>query len=258
MFPPTAAHDQNPHAKKSSLRRLAMAVPQSQGYRLPHDNLDMFMFDPLIAMFEGWLRAGDAWAPFAVFAVTFLESFPGVSILVPATAMLLGIGALVGSGVLEPGPVLIAAIGGAIVGDAIGFWLCRAFGKRLVQKWLPRSQRRNYARALLLFRRWGWAAIFFGRFLGPMRAVAPAVAGVVRMPEGVFQSANIASAIVWAPVMLLPGWTAAVGADAAAKSQNGVFWAVLVAVFVLGNWFLVREMMRRRLAARMAAAVGEG
>ncbi len=235
-----------------------MAVPQSHGYSLPHDIPDISMLDPLIATLEGWLRAGDDWAPFAVFAVTFLESFPGISILVPATAMLLAIGALLGAGVLDPMPVLIAAIGGAIVGDAVGFWLCRAFGKRLVQKWLPRSQRRNYARALLLFRRWGWAAIFFGRFLGPMRAVAPAVAGVVRMKEGVFQSANIASAVVWAPVMLLPGWTAAAGAEAVAKSQNGILWAGLAGLAILAAWFIGRDVLRRRLAARVAAAVGEG
>ncbi len=235
-----------------------MAGPHLGGYRLTHDILDRCMLDPLTATLEGWLRAGAGWGPVAVFVVTFLESFPGVSILVPATALLLAIGALVGAGVLDPVPVLIAAILGAIIGDACGFWLCRAFGKRLVQKWLPRSQRRNYARALLLFRRWGWAAVFFGRFLGPMRAVAPAVAGVVRMPEHAFQSANIASAVVWAPVMLLPGWMAATGAEAASRSDNGWLYAGLAGAAILCVWFVVRRAAQRKLAARMAEAVGRG
>jgi membrane protein DedA with SNARE-associated domain len=163
--------------------------------------------------FESWIAASAGWAPVAVFVITFLESLPGISLLVPATAMLMMVGALLGAGTIDPAPVVIAAIGGAIIGDAIGFWVSRALGPQVVRRWLPRSQRRAYARALLLFRRWGWAAVFVGRFLGPVRAVAPLMAGVARMREHRFQTANIASAIVWAPTMLLPGYAAARGLE---------------------------------------------
>jgi membrane protein DedA with SNARE-associated domain len=49
---------------------------------------------------------------------------------------------------------------------------------------------------LLLFRRWGRATVFFGHFLGQVRAIALAVARIVRMRERRFQTANIASAVV--------------------------------------------------------------
>lgn len=194
----------------------------------------------LTSGFENWIAVSAGWAPVVVFVITFLESLPGISLLVPATAMLVGVGALVGAGSVEAGPVVVAAIAGAIIGDAIGFWASRALGPLAVRRWLPRSQRRAYARALLLFRRWGWAAVFAGRFLGPVRAVAPLMAGVARMREHRFQTANIASAVIWAPAMLLPGYAAARGLERmeVAPGFAGLFLVVLLAVVV---WWVARR-----------------
>ena len=192
----------------------------------------------LTTSFEQWIAASAGWAPVAVFVITFLESLPGISLLVPATAMLLVVGALLGAGTIDPVPVLLAATGGAIIGDAIGFWASRALGPQVVRRWLPRSQRRAYARALLLFRRWGWAAVFVGRFLGPVRAVAPLMAGVARMREHRFQTANIASAIVWAPAMLLPGYAAARGLDGVDVSP-GFAGLLVVALLAATAWWVL-------------------
>jgi membrane protein DedA with SNARE-associated domain len=190
---------------------------------------------------QTWLQAGAGWAPAAVFVVTFLESMPGVSLLVPATAMLLATGALLGMGTLEPGPIIAAAIAGAILGDAVGFWLSRAYGPRLVRRLLPRSQRRGYAMALVLFRRFGWAAVFFGRFLGPVRAVSPLIAGIARMGERKFQSANVLSAVVWAPLLLLPGYAGARGMEEAGVSDHQLLGGLAVLGAVGLAWVALRR-----------------
>jgi membrane protein DedA with SNARE-associated domain len=195
---------------------------------------------------ESWLHANATWAPLVIFVITFLESLPGISLLVPATALLLAIGVLLGNGTLDLGPVLAAAVVGAIVGDAVGFWVSRAVGARAVRRWLPRRQRRSYAWALLLFRRWGWAAVFLGRFLDPVRAVAPAVAGIARMREWQFQTANVASAVIWAPVMLLPGFSVARGAEQLALPA-GPYLIGVATLVAGGGWILVRFTRRRRL-----------
>jgi membrane protein DedA with SNARE-associated domain len=192
---------------------------------------------------ETWIAGNAGWAPVVVFAITFLESLPGISLLVPATALLLVMGALLGAGTLEPGPVVIAAIAGAILGDAIGFWASRALGPRVVRRWLPRSQRRAYARALLLFRRWGWSAVFLGRFLGPMRAVAPLMAGIARMRERHFQTANVASAVIWAPLMLLPGYATARGLDRMEQATDAL-WLAGAALLAGGAWLVFRQAGR--------------
>jgi membrane protein DedA with SNARE-associated domain len=165
----------------------------------------MFMLEDWTSGFDAWMRAHAAWGAPLTFVIAFLESFPVLSILVPSTALLLGIGALIGADLLQPVPVLLACIAGGILGDAAGYWLARAIGARRVRRWLPASCRRPYAWSVVVFRRWGWWAVFVGRFLGPMRAVTPLAAGVTGMGERRFQSANILSAILWAPVMLMPG-----------------------------------------------------
>jgi membrane protein DedA with SNARE-associated domain len=163
------------------------------------------MLEDWVLAFDTWVRANAAWAAPVTFAIAFLESFPVVSIVVPSTALLLGIGALIGTDMLAPGPVLLACIAGGILGDAAGYWLARAIGPYAVRRRLPKSCRRAYAWSVVVFRRWGWWAVFIGRFLGPMRAVTPLAAGVTGMRNKAFQSANVLSAIIWAPLMLMPG-----------------------------------------------------
>jgi membrane protein DedA with SNARE-associated domain len=60
-------------------------------------------------------------------------------------------------------------------------------------------------RAHAFFTKWGTAGVFFGRFLGPLRATVPLIAGICEMPKLHFQLANIMSALLWAALVLAPG-----------------------------------------------------
>ena len=62
---------------------------------------------------------------------------------------------------------------------------------------LPRTHR--------FFARWGVLGVFLGRFLGPLRATVPLVAGMGGMPVWRFQIANVTSAVLWAAGLLVPG-----------------------------------------------------
>ena len=70
------------------------------------------------------------------------------------------------------------------------------------------------------FEKYGGKSVAFGRFVGPMRAVIPLVAGMMGMPTGRFLAANILSAIVWAPVYLLPGIVFGASLELAAEAQR--------------------------------------
>jgi membrane protein DedA with SNARE-associated domain len=173
-----------------------------------------------------------------VFLITLIESLPLIGLFLPGSALLLGVGVLVGAGVLPAGPVLAAAIAGAVLGDAIGYWIARAIGPGAVRRRLPQRFRRSFAQALLLFRRHGWLAVFVARFISPLRAVAPIVAGVSRMPELRFQAANIGSALVWAPLLILPGYAA--GILPAVLGDRGdplmIALLLLVALLLFAAW----------------------
>lgn len=147
---------------------------------------------------------GDIAVPLT-FLFAFCESVALFSFLVPATVILVGLGGLVGAGALEFVPLWVAAALGAIVGDALSYWLGWRFKGRIVGLWPLSRKPELLPKAEDFFRRWGILGVFVGRFIGPMRATVPLAAGLTAMPLLRFKLATIASAFVWSGVMLAPG-----------------------------------------------------
>lgn len=152
-----------------------------------------------------FVRAHSAWAAPIMFGLAFGESLAFISLLLPAWAALVGIGAILGSSGLSFWPIWLAAAFGAALGDWLSYWIGQKFGPSVAHMWpmsrhpeiLPRGER--------FVRHWGAPAIFIGRFFGPLRASVPLVAGMFHMPFWMFQAANFSSALVWAAVLLLVG-----------------------------------------------------
>ena len=141
-----------------------------------------------------------------VFVLAFCESFAFISLVVPATGILLGLGGIMAVVGLDFWPVWAAATLGAIAGDWLAYDLASHFKDRIIRMWPFSSHPDLIARGVRFFRRWGLAAVFGGRFFGPFRAVVPLVAGLYAMPWLKFQLANFASAALWAAVILTPGF----------------------------------------------------
>ena len=158
------------------------------------------------------IETHQAWAGVVVGLLAFGESLILIGILLPGTTVLVIVGGLVGAGLIHPLPVVLAAIIGAALGDVVSFYLGIWLGRGVVHKWPLNRHRSEIARARLFFRRYGFAAIFLGRFFGPVRATVPLVAGMMGMNRSRFQLANVLSALVWAPAILMPGWLVAKGA----------------------------------------------
>lgn len=189
--------------------------------------------DAWITWITDLIHTHSMWAIPIVGIIAFGESLAVVGLLIPATAILLLIGGLIGSGVLDPWSVLTATIIGAVLGDAVSYYLGRYFGPTIVHRWPLRSHRRSVARARLFFRRFGVVSVFLGRFFGPVRSTIPLVAGIVQMGHTKFQIANVASAAVWAPLMLAPGYLAARGAGEVGAFSESHWVSLFVAVTVL-------------------------
>ncbi len=140
-----------------------------------------------------------------VFWLSFGESLAFVSLLLPATVILAGTGGLIGAGTLRFWPVWSAAVAGAVLGDSVSYWLGHRYKWAIARIWPLSRYPDLIPRGEAVFRRWGAAGVFFGRFTGPLRAAVPLVAGIFAMPVALFQIANVASALVWATGLLLPG-----------------------------------------------------
>jgi membrane protein DedA with SNARE-associated domain len=157
--------------------------------------------DPLIAFVSA-----HAWLAYlTLFLAALLEAAPVVGSLVPGSTIILALSALVPGGELKLGPVFAAAIAGALLGDGTAFWV----GHRSQREILSARPLTNYpnvmAQSEAFFNRWGALAVFFARFVPPIRAFVPITAGALGMPPLRFYGVNIPAILVWAPAHILPG-----------------------------------------------------
>ncbi|HSP25473.1 MAG TPA: DedA family protein [Saliniramus sp.] len=161
--------------------------------------------DHLTGTIVAFVEANSHWAPLVIGALAFGESLAVVSLFVPATVILLSIGALVAATGLDFWSVWLGAVIGAALGDIVSYAFGYRYKHRALTIWpLPRypGMVARGERFVLKYGAWG---LFAGRFFGPVRAVGPLIAGVFAMPFILFQAVTFASAMVWAFAMLAPG-----------------------------------------------------
>lgn len=152
-----------------------------------------------------FIKNNQMWAIPIIFILAFGESLAVLSLLIPATAILLGAGALVGAGLIPFIPALIAASLGAIAGDWVSYWLGKHYHHKIINSWPLNKHPKSVYRAEQFFHRYGLMGVFIGRFFGPLRAFVPLISGAMHMPNLKFNIANVSSAPIWAFFMLAPG-----------------------------------------------------
>lgn len=212
--------------------------------------------DDNAARLLAFIAANAALAGPIIGLLALAESMVVIGLFVPATALMIAIGGLMGSDILAPAPVIAWAVLGAMIGDWISYGLGRKIGPAAYRRWPLRQHRPMVARARLFFRRFGFASIFLGRFLGPVRATVPLVAGVLRMDHRLFQLANIGSAILWVPLLFAPGYFAV--RTLGAKDMIDMRWLTgvglaLAVLPLVGGWLTSRILSRRRAQRRTSS-----
>ncbi len=206
------------------------------------------MLASFVSSIVEFLRAHPDVAYVAVFLLALSESLPIIGVVVPGTAVILGLSTLVPSGVLLLWPLLIAATFGAIAGDGLSFWLGHRHHGRILGLWPLSRYPQLIERSEIFFRRHGDKSVFLARFAPGVRAFVPLLAGVLRMSVRRFYVVNIASALVWAPTHILPG--VLVGATFSVLGAAAKPLAILLVVLIAMGWLLltvVRWLLRRGL-----------
>ena len=157
--------------------------------------------DPLIAFVSAnpWL------AYLTLFLAALLEAVPVVGSVVPGSTIILALSALVPGGELRLEWVLLAAIAGALLGDGSAFWIGHRSQREILDAWPMSNYPRLIAQSEAFFHRWGTLAVFFARFVPPIRAFVPLTAGALGMAPLRFYAVNIPAILLWAPAHVLPG-----------------------------------------------------
>lgn len=153
-----------------------------------------------------FVRRNEALVEVIVFALGFAESLVFVSFFVPASVLFLGIGALQSASHAPFLPLMLAGTAGCLAGDLVSYLLGRYMRENVERVW-PFSRHPNLlARSRIMFERRGMSAIFFSKFVGPLRPVVPFVGGAMHMPLLAFTIASAVSSLAWSIVFLAPAY----------------------------------------------------
>ena len=159
------------------------------------------LIDPFISFVSthAWL------AYLTLFLAALLESVPIVGAVIPGSTIIFALSALVPGGELKLGWVLLAAIAGALLGDGSAFLLGYREQREILKAWPLSNYPRLVSQSEAFFNRWGTLAVFFARFVPPIRAFVPITAGALGMAPPMFYAVNIPAVLLWAPAHVLPG-----------------------------------------------------
>ncbi len=138
------------------------------------------------------------------------------------------------------------AAAGAISGDQIGYLIGRWIGYRVLARWGRKvgltEERLGLGR--FLFRKYGPAVVFFGRFVAILRTFAAVLSGANRMPWHIFLVWNALGGIGWTS---LYGFGAYALGDAAKRVSGpvGIGMAVVGSVALVGAVIFIKRNERR-------------
>lgn len=204
------------------------------------------LIDPLISFVSthAWL------AYLTLFLAALLEAVPVVGAVIPGSTIIFALSALVPGGQLQLAWVLLVAIAGALLGDGSAFLLGYREQREILKTWPLSNYPRLVSQSEAFFHRWGTLAVFFARFVPPIRAFVPITAGALGMKPAMFYAVNIPAVLLWAPAHVLPGVLAVsalhrYGGFAVHEGIAKHYWILAVVVgaliLALASWAIRRR-----------------
>ncbi|MCA0405537.1 MAG: DedA family protein [Proteobacteria bacterium] len=152
-----------------------------------------------------FVRANQSLGPLVIFFISMAETIVILSIFVPSTVLLFGIGGIFAAAGIPLMPSLIAGWMGAALGFSLMYILSAAVGPRLMSYWPFRTVAPFIERTSAFMRRWGRWGVAIGHFGGPIRVLIPIVCGISHLPPVPFMVANLIGALAWVVVFFAPG-----------------------------------------------------
>jgi membrane protein DedA with SNARE-associated domain len=198
----------------------------------------------LTSWLEEWLQnLSGPWLYVVAFLMTFAETGT-LLFFIPGEFTLLLAGAAAGAGNLSLPLMIVVAIAGALLGDFTGFHLGARYGNTIKSSWLGRRMpEKSWAKSEDLIKRRKGLIVLVGRWIGFLRAIMPASAGMSGMTYRTFLPWDIAGAVSWASLCVVAGYL--VG-DNFKKIET---WIGRGGLFVMGALlivFVVRHFTKKK------------
>jgi membrane protein DedA with SNARE-associated domain len=152
--------------------------------------------DAFVTSLIDFVSANRDWAFWIALLFAAAETTAFISIAIPSTAILIGVGALVATGGVDFTPIWAGASIGAVIGSFFSYWLGWRYGDRMLKIWPLRDHPHLVQRGTNAFAKWGLLAVVIGHFFGPLRAVVFVLAGVSRMSPAGFAVVNVLGCVL--------------------------------------------------------------
>ena len=182
-----------------------------------------------------WITQNPEWSSAIIFGITFIESIAVIGLLMPGWLLLVGVGILIGTGTINYYYGVLFCFAGAVTGEYLSFAIGRYYKDRIRHWGIFAKNPHWLTNTDHFFDRFGVASIALGRFVGPVRAFVPLIAGMSSMPTHRFQIINFLSALVWAPLYLIPG--VVVGASFQIDTSQSWLLVLTLVICALSIWF---------------------
>lgn len=188
----------------------------------------------------------------AIFATMFLENlFPPIP-----SEMIMPLGGFyVQQGKLALLPVVIAGLGGTVLGALPWYGLGRLINEKRLEQWFERHGRwigisaNDLKRSRIWFNRYGTALVFWGRLVPGVRTLISVPAGMELMPFTPFLLWTTGGSLIWVLILTLSGLALGSGYDNVELWLEPVAKAVkiilVIAALAFGSWFGLRAWRRR-------------
>jgi membrane protein DedA with SNARE-associated domain len=131
----------------------------------------------------------------AVFLTIMVEGF---GLVAPGETFLIAAAVTASEGKLNIVWVTLCALIAAVLGNSLGYLLGRWGGRSLLARFKVRPDR--LARLEGYFQRYGPGVVLIARFFDGLRQLNGIVAGILKMPGGLFTMVNVLGAILWVGV----------------------------------------------------------
>ena len=177
-----------------------------------------------------------------LFLAAFLEAVPIVGTFIPGSTIILSLSALIATGNLNLVVVLCSVISGAALGDGLAFWFGNRNPSRIRKFWPLNKHRVLIHRGEMFFQKYGKAAVLLARFLPPVRAFVPVIAGAMGMTPRQFYSLNLVAILLWAAVHVFPGVLAGKAYQRAGAIAGHLTLPIILGIAAIG--FLIWGIRR--------------
>jgi membrane-associated protein len=193
---------------------------------------------------------GPGWLYLVLFAIIFCETGLVILPFLPGDSLLFAVGALcaIPNSPIQLWVLIPLLSAGAILGDAVNYWIGHHVGPRIFRSdtsfWFNRN---HLLRAQAFYERYGAKTIILARFLPIVRTFAPFVAGIGRMNFFTFWFYNIVGGIVWVTLFLVAGYWMGGWKIVQENFFLVTIGIILVSVIpILFEWMMARKESQRK------------